>query len=96
MTSVLWIRRQEKGVGTKILGCILEFFLGGLIDTYYVRAFADPPYSSDSNRKPVALISNITLIPPSTRSKNDAITSIYTSTFSQKYTITLIDTSMQF
>ena len=53
-------------------------------------------YSSDSNRQPVALISNITLIPPSTRSKNDAITSIYTSTFSQKYTITLIDTSMQF
>ena len=53
-------------------------------------------YSSDSNRQPVALISNITLIPPSTRFKNDAITSIYTSTFSQKYTITLIDTSMQF
>ena len=53
-------------------------------------------YSSDSNRQPVALISNITLIPPSTRSKNDTITSIYTSTFSQKYTITLIDTSMQF
>ena len=53
-------------------------------------------YSSDSNRQPVALISNITLIPPSTRSKNDTITSIYTSTFSQKYTITLIDNSMQF
>ena len=51
---------------------------------------------SDSNRHPVALISNITLIPASTRSKNDTITSIYTSTFSQKYTITLIDTSMQF
>ena len=33
-------------------------------------------YSSDSNRQPVALISNIILIPPSTRSKNDAITSI--------------------
>ena len=53
-------------------------------------------YSSDSNRQPVALISNITHIPPSTRSKNDAITSIYISTFSQKYTITLIGTSMQF
>ena len=53
-------------------------------------------YSSDSNRQPVAVISNITLLPPSTRSKNDAITSIYISTFSQKYTITLIDTSMQF
>ena len=42
---------------------------------------------SDSNRHPVALISNITLIPASTRSKNDTITSIYTSTFSQNYTI---------
>ena len=42
-------------------------------------------YSSDSFRQPVALISNITLIPPNTRSKNDITTSIYTSTFSQKY-----------
>ena len=42
-------------------------------------------YSSDSDRKPVALIRNVTIIPPSTRSKNDTNTTIYT--------ITLIDTS---
>ena len=41
-------------------------------------------YSSDLNRPPVALISNIITIPPSTRSKNDTMTTIYTSTFSQK------------
>ena len=50
----------------------------------------------DSNGQPVALISNISLAPPSARSKNDTITTIYFSTFSQKYTITLIDTSMRF
>ena len=52
-------------------------------------------YSSDSNRQPVALISNITLISPSTSSKNDTITSIYTNRFYQKHTITLIQTGMQ-
>ena len=50
-------------------------------------------YSSDSNRQPLGLISNITLIQPSSSSKNDTITTIYISTFALKYTIAHIDTS---
>ena len=51
----------------------------------------EKPYPSDSNRRPMAFnISNIALIPPSTNSKNDTITSMYTNTFYQKHTITLI------
>ena len=37
--------------------------------------------SSDSNRQPVAHISNITLIPPNTKSKNDRIATTFTSNF---------------
>ena len=90
---VFLLVKKFEAVCEKFLGCasaaapqvlpLTQFFLFPFCEKIIDlpgRQINDPAYSSDSNKQPVALISNITLIPPSTRSKNDTIASIYTST----------------